>query len=96
MTRNIEEGTFIINYHGEILNSKNEWHKPNIIRTTVVQGGAEMVGGGTRSCQRDGASNTVHNENDSVRNVDQGPIDRSSTRSTRSQTIRIQGNYLIN
>jgi hypothetical protein len=92
LTRNIEEGTFIINYHGEILNSKNEWHQPKIIRTTVVQGGAEMIGGGTRSCQRDGASNTVHNENDSVRNVDRGPIDRSSIRSTRSQTIRIQGN----
>ena len=51
-----------------------------------------MVGGETRSYQRAGASNTVHIENDSVRNVDQGPIDRSSTRNTRSETIRIQGN----
>ena len=45
MTRNVEEGIFIINYQDKILNSKNEWHQPKIITTTVVQGGAEMLGG---------------------------------------------------
>ena len=45
MTRNIEEGTFIINYQGKILNSKNKWHLPKMIRTTVVQGEAKMIGG---------------------------------------------------
>ena len=28
LTRIIEEGTFIINHEGEVLNSKNEWHQP--------------------------------------------------------------------
>ena len=45
ITRIIEEGVFIVNYEGEILNSKTEWHQPKIIRTTVLQGGAEMAGG---------------------------------------------------
>ena len=31
LTRIIEEGTFIVNYVGEVLNSKNEWHQPKII-----------------------------------------------------------------
>ena len=38
LTRIIEEGTFIINHEGEVLNSKNEWHQPKIIRTTITQG----------------------------------------------------------
>ena len=45
ITRIIEEGVFIINHEGEILNSKTEWHQPKIIRTTILQGGAEMAGG---------------------------------------------------
>ena len=47
-TRNAEEGTFIANHKGEILNSKSEWHQPSIIRTrtTIVQGGAEQFLGG--------------------------------------------------
>ena len=44
-TRCIEEGTFIVNQEGELLNSKNEWHQPKLIRTTILQGGAEMAGG---------------------------------------------------
>ena len=41
ITRNAEEGTYIANYDGELLNSKSEWHQPQIVRTktTVVQGG---------------------------------------------------------
>ena len=48
LTRIIEEGTFIINHEGEVLNSKNEWHQPKIIRTTITQGGAELAGGEVR------------------------------------------------
>ena len=44
----VEEGTFISNHKGELLNSKNEWHQAKIIRTTtrVVQGGADVLRGG--------------------------------------------------
>ena len=31
-----------------MLNSKNEWHQPKIIRTTITQGGAEVAGGEIR------------------------------------------------
>ena len=46
----VEEGTYIANHRGELLNSKSEWHQPKLIRTTttVVQGGADSLraGGG--------------------------------------------------
>ena len=58
ITRIIEEGVFIINYEGEILNSKTEWHQPKIIRTTILQGGAEMAGGMMINCQQDGRQPT--------------------------------------
>jgi hypothetical protein len=45
---------FIINHEGEILNSKTEWHQPKIIRTTILQGGAEMAGGMMVGCQEAG------------------------------------------
>ena len=48
LTRIIEEGTFIVNHEGEVLNSKNKWHQPKIIITTITQGGAELVGGEIR------------------------------------------------
>ena len=32
-TRNAEEGTYIANHNGELLNSKSEWHQPRIVRT---------------------------------------------------------------
>ena len=48
LTRIIEEGTFIINHEGEVLNSKNEWHQQKIIITTITQGGAELAGGEVR------------------------------------------------
>ena len=59
LTRIIEEGTFIVNYVGEVLNSKNEWHQPKIIRTTITQGGAEMAGGEIRRFPVNG-SHTVN------------------------------------
>ena len=40
-TRVVEEGTFMVNHDGEILNSKSEWHQPKILRATILQGGAE-------------------------------------------------------
>ena len=48
LNRNIEEGTFMINHAGEVPNSKTEWNQPRIIRTTILQGGAEMLGGSFR------------------------------------------------
>ena len=45
MTRQTEEGTFMINVKGELLNSKTEWHQPKLIRTTIHTGGAELAGG---------------------------------------------------
>ena len=40
----VEEGTFVLNHEGEVLNSKNECRQPKIIRLTILQGGAEMAG----------------------------------------------------
>ena len=94
LTRNIEEGTFIVNYQGEILNSKNEWHQPKIIRTTVIQGGAEMVGGQVQRFQRDGGSRTriggadVGGEAMIVRSVEPAVGPQITTRS--QTTARLQ------
>ena len=41
----MEEESCIVNNEEEVLNSKNEWHQPKTIRTTVLHGGAEMTGG---------------------------------------------------
>ena len=49
----------MINHNGEVLNSKTEWNQPRIIRTTIVQGGAEMVGGRVMPCQRAGGPGTA-------------------------------------
>ena len=35
ITRWVEEGTFIVNHERDVLNSKNEWHQPKIIRKTI-------------------------------------------------------------
>ena len=44
-TKCVEEGTYMANHKGELLNSKSEWHQAKVIRTTtlVVQGGAEVA-----------------------------------------------------
>ena len=34
MTRQTEEGTFMINIKGELLNSRTEWHQPKLIGTS--------------------------------------------------------------
>ena len=44
-TMQTEEGIFMINLKGELLNKKNEWHQPKLIRTTIHTEGAEMAGG---------------------------------------------------
>ena len=46
LNRSIEEGTFMINHNGEVLNSKTEWNQPRIIRTTIVQGEQRWLGVG--------------------------------------------------
>ena len=48
LTRNVKKGTCIANQDGEILNSKSEWHQPQIIRTktTLVQGGGQTISWG--------------------------------------------------
>ena len=56
LNRNIEEGTFMINHAGEVLNSKTEWNQPRIIRTTILQGGAKMLGGRVLHAPRAGGS----------------------------------------
>ena len=56
LNRNIEEGTFMINHAGEVLNSKTEWNQPRIIRTTILQGGAEMLGGRVLPTPRTGGA----------------------------------------
>ena len=94
LTRNIEEGTFIVNYQGEILDSKNKWHQTKIIRTTVIQGGAEMVGGQVQRFQRDGGSRTriggadVGGEAMIVRSVEPAVGPQITTRS--QTTARLQ------
>ena len=55
MTRQTEEGTFMINTDGELLNSKTEWHQPKIVRTTIYTGGAELAGGRVLSCPQAGS-----------------------------------------
>ena len=54
MTRQTEEGTFMINTVGELLNSKTEWHQPKIVRTTIHTGGAELAGGRVLPYPQDG------------------------------------------
>ena len=51
-TRNIEDGTFIANHDGEILNSQSEWHQPQIVWTkiTIIQGARDrFLGEGVSS-----------------------------------------------
>ena len=58
VTRQTEEGTFMINEKGELMNSKSEWNQPKIIRTTIHNGGAELAGRRTPSFPPDGRSGT--------------------------------------
>ena len=51
ISRVIEEGVFIVNRQGEILNTKTEWHQSKINWTSILQGGAEMAGCMMVNCQ---------------------------------------------
>ena len=60
-----------------------EWHQPKIIRTTMLQGGADMDGSSRSIFHRDGES-----ENTPVIFVDHQPIitdGQDTKRSTRSR-----------
>ena len=54
----VEEGTYIANHQGEVLNSKSEWHQLKLIRRTitVVQGEAYSLraGGGRAGGEQGG------------------------------------------
>ena len=54
----MEEGTYIANHQGEVLNSKSEWHQLKLIQktTTVVQGEAYSLraGGGRAGGEQGG------------------------------------------
>ena len=54
----VEEGTYITNHQGEVLNSKSEWHQLKLIQktTTVVQGEAYSLraGGGRAGGEQGG------------------------------------------
>ena len=54
----VEEGTYIANHQGEVLNSKSEWHQLKLIQktTTVVQGEAYSLraGGGRAGGEQGG------------------------------------------
>ena len=58
ITRQTEEGTFMVNIKGNLLNSKTEWHQPKIVRTTIHTGGAELAGGRILSYPKDGSQTT--------------------------------------
>ena len=58
ITRQTEEGTFMVNIKGNLLNSKTEWHQPKIVRTTIHTGGAELAGGRIISYPQDGIKTT--------------------------------------
>ena len=49
VTRQTEEGTFMLNEEGELLNSKSEWNQPKIIRTIIHNGGSELANRRTSS-----------------------------------------------
>ena len=61
ITRQTEEGTFMVNIKEELLNSKTEWHQPKIVRTTIHTGGAELAGGRIVSFPVDGSQRTQEN-----------------------------------
>ena len=61
ITRQSEEGTFMVKVKGELLNSKTEWHQLKIVRTTIHTGGAELSGGRIISFPVDGSQSTQEN-----------------------------------
>ena len=61
ITRQTEEGTFMVNIKEELLNSKTEWHQPKIVRTTIHTCVAELTGGRIVSFPVDGSQRTQEN-----------------------------------
>ena len=99
--RVIEEGKYIVKYPGELMNSKLEWHQPQIIRTIMYQGGAEMVsvgqsvaGGMVAAFQRAGgcvrvrgASEDGRVEEEAVQGVKRAPEAGVASRTRSSRPI---------
>ena len=71
------------------MNSKTEWHQPKIIRTTVLQGGAEMAGGMVARFPVDGRQDVA------AHNVVNTPIQEepqlTTARTTRAMARRAGG-----
>ena len=89
LTRLVDEGTHIRKYIGPILNSKSEWHQPKIIRTTVLQGGAEMAGGMVARFPVDGRQDAAaHNV---VNTPVQEELQATTARTTRAMARRAGG-----
>ena len=91
ITRVVEEGTFIVNFEAELLNSKNEWHQPKIVRTTILQGGTELAGQRSTFFPRAGLSQNndismAVAQATPVLDVERGSGTSAAGRSTRSST----------
>ena len=92
MTRVIELGTFIVNFEAELLNSKSEWHQPKDIRTTILQGGAELAGPRRPPHQRDGEPDHVVLTQEPPAQVADREVPVAVTRrSTRRNTAAVGG-----
>ena len=82
---------FIVNYEGEILNLKTERHQPKKIRTTILQGGAEMAGGMMVNSQQAGRHPVTPVINVDIDQVQQGH-QVATSRTTRAMA-RIAGGH---
>ena len=97
-TKCVEEGTYIANHQGEILNSKSEWHQAKIIRTTtkVVQGGAEVgreQGAGQQGAGGQGAEHRTGQGTGHIsgQGAEQGAVERRQSQRQREMRDRAQG-----
>ena len=73
------------------MNSKNEWHQPKIVRTTILQGGTELAGQRSTSFPRAGLSQNndismAVAQATPVLDVERGSGTSAAGRSTRSST----------
>ena len=79
----------IVNFDADLLNSKNEWHQPKIVQTTILQGGTELAGHRSTSFPRAGVSENNHismvvAQATPVLDVERGSGSSAVGRSTRS------------
>ena len=72
----------------EVIHSKNDWHQPKIIRTTITQVGAELVGGEIRrtSVMSVESAPAAATSQPSVRSVVTVPAAAASQGNTRTPT----------